>query len=295
MPDYGNVCIQCITMHAPPALPYALPIHSNSDSMAERIPDKEMKAEQKLSKEAERIRYVEKDLEWIVVKSVKDIDKNLPTKVDPRKVCWICAYSPSFQLEKELEILEIQDKNQESFEQDSSLSEEEEGVGAGSSDEDDKLSTFEKEGREIIDKYMSDVVSKKKRASAEDKKQFVSNLYALATKHGIVSGKWLVFPSTKHIDRKWRLIARETLRDNLGNAAKVSPCSEEYKSVICVYCEDFNDKPACEKVVRCLEELGIHISAPFKADAITRLGLYREDFQKLQIIGCWGLHYDLIG
>ena len=174
---------------------------------------------------------------------------------------------------------------------------EEDETNSSEEDEDVNLTSFKKEGNEIIDTYFSDVIKKKGVATPEEKKQFMSDLYQLATRYGQVTGKWMVFPRAGYeTDRKWRIIARDTIEGNLGCSAKVNPCRPGDKnSVICVYCNDFNNRAVCEKVVRRLEEIGMKIQSPFKADAITGLGLYREDYQKLQITGCWGLHYDLIG
>ena len=271
-------------------------------TMAERLvkPEDNSSSEFLPSKEASRIKREEEELVWLTVRSVKDINKALPSKIDYKKVCWICVDAPDDpQLQTnigELRLNEEDEKDEELPTKSVSIDDKEDETNSSEEDE-DNLSPFEKEGKEIIDTYFSDVIEKKGKATPEEKKQFMSDLYQLATRHGQVTGKWMVFPHAGYdTDRKWRIIARDTIEGNLGCSAKVNPCRPGDKNcVICVYCNDFNNRAACEKVVRRLEEIGMKIQSPFKADAITGLGLYREDYQKLQITGCWGLHYDLIG
>ena len=203
---------------------------------------------------------------WLRIDSLDKIEETLPSKTDCSRVFWISADAPK--------------SHPEVLNADGSSSEE----------------AFLEEGQKLIDDYFENVIQKKGMATPKDKKTFVEDIYKLATRHNQVVGKWLIFPrNSTEVDEKWRVIAKETIQGNLGHSAKVNPLSPGATCVICIYCSDFNDKDTCEKVLRRLEKIGFKISSPFKADAVTKLGLTTAEYRRLQISGCWGLHYDLIG
>ena len=62
--------------------------------MAERLVKPEDNPKFLPSKEALRIRREEDELVWLTVRSIKDINEALPSKIDYRKVCWICVDAP---------------------------------------------------------------------------------------------------------------------------------------------------------------------------------------------------------
>lgn len=101
-----------------------------------------------------------------------------------------------------------------------------------------------------------------------------SKLYAIAEKHGFVSGKWLLFPAPRNVDAVWAKIARATFERRLGTAAKVATNKGTGSTyVICVYCRDFTDREDVGRVLRVLrEDLGLTPVA-FKSDLFTMLHL----------------------
>jgi hypothetical protein len=132
------------------------------------------------------------------------------------------------------------------------------------------------------------------RVSNEEKAQFMRELYALATRYRVVSGKWMLFPQKDYVDADWAKVAVATAEGSLGVSSKVSPALNVTDSLlICVYCNDFNDRADCERVLKRLRTLGLR-STSFKPDALTHLNLYADDLKRLKLHKSWQLHKDLV-
>lgn len=126
----------------------------------------------------------------------------------------------------------------------------------------------------------------KQRASAEElatseRKAFMERLYELATSHGHVCGKWMVFAPLSVADALWADIVEANVAGKLGGCCKV--CAHNRVSdthLICVYCRDFNDVRECQRVLYNLHNIcaahGVRIIANFKADFLTALGVYKS-------------------
>ena len=203
-------------------------------------------------------------LGWYFVKSKEDLKSHLPTMEATFKYAWIGVQSSNPKAAKE-------DENPL------------------------RLVEFQRAGANAVQRYKRDVLFKKGKASQEDKKQFVQEIYDIAAEYRVTSGKWLLFPKREQADEWWTLIATAVLEGKLAANIKISPCPPGKKTaVICIYC-NFTDKSVCKETLDYLKELGMRVTAPYKADALTHLHLYSSDFKELQISGCWSMHYDLIG
>lgn len=114
-----------------------------------------------------------------------------------------------------------------------------------------------------------------------EKKKFMAFLYALATRHGHVCGKWMVFSPVPVVDDLWDDICEANRDGRLGGCCKVCTYNKASGThLICVYCRDFNDTKECQRVLYELHNIcapyGVRIIANFKADFLTALGVYKS-------------------
>lgn len=114
-----------------------------------------------------------------------------------------------------------------------------------------------------------------------ERKDFMGKLYDLATSHGHVCGKWMVFAPVDVADDLWADIYAANERGELGGCCKV--CAHNKVSdthLICVYVRDFNDVAECQRVLYNLHNIaanyGVRVIANFKADFLTALGVYKS-------------------
>lgn len=108
-------------------------------------------------------------------------------------------------------------------------------------------------------------------------------IFALARRTGVVSGKWMLFPSVREVDRAWASVSGATVRGELGIVAKVAThdvvADRENKKprLICVYTRDYEDREDVRRVLMGLMELGLvrRDDKPiyYKCDAFTHLQL----------------------
>ena len=96
-----------------------------------------------------------------------------------------------------------------------------------------------------------------------------------AQNYEIMSGKWLIFRQRDQIDDIWTMIEKETRKEELGIASKVSTLLQgKVRHVICVYTNNYLDKGDVFRVRENLRELGIDESLYYKPDIYTKLGIY---------------------
>lgn len=136
----------------------------------------------------------------------------------------------------------------------------------------------------------------KPRVPEEVKAEVIRALYSSAVRNGQTVGKWMLFPKVEEADDVWEKVALATSRGELGTSAKIAPCqdSSSNTTLICVYCDDFSDEVECKRVLEGIKALGLVVTAGFKADILTHLGLYGADFNKLQLGRHWKLHRDIL-
>lgn len=123
--------------------------------------------------------------------------------------------------------------------------------------------------------------------ATSERKAFMERMYDLATSHGHVCGKWMVFAPVSVVDALWADIVEANVAGRLGGCCKV--CAHNRVSdthLICVYCRDFNDVRECQRVLYNLHNIcashGVRIIANFKADFLTALGVYKSASPNVQ-------------
>ena len=81
-----------------------------------------------------------------------------------------------------------------------------------------------------------------------------------AQEHGVITGKWMLFPSSAKVNAVWQLVAEATISEQLGCGAKVATdggLGNDWPRLICVYTEDCSDHEDVERVLRKLAEMGL--------------------------------------
>ncbi|KJA28923.1 hypothetical protein HYPSUDRAFT_197059 [Hypholoma sublateritium FD-334 SS-4] len=121
----------------------------------------------------------------------------------------------------------------------------------------------------------------KKEVREQVQAEATEQLKKIATKHGYVCGKWLIFAPADKVDMIWSTIATSLVSGPLHSTsaflAKVSTSSSDENSrgqhIICVYLPDVYDKPAVTQVMKVL--LGKHGAtlSGVKADLYTTIGI----------------------
>lgn len=113
----------------------------------------------------------------------------------------------------------------------------------------------------------------------------VERLKELAKAHGMLSGKWMIFPTVGELAETWRTVVEAVLAGKLGSVAKVKPPMfmrpDEPSSVICVYTPNFLDAQDLTRVRSALRELGFIQRLSYKPDIYTALDIYARN--------AWGL------
>lgn len=114
------------------------------------------------------------------------------------------------------------------------------------------------------------------------------DILALAKEHGMVSGKWMLFPNERDVATVWRTVATAVIEGKLGNVAKVATDDEgKGARLICIYTKDFSDEVDVKRVVQEIKKLGLlpvdeARSIYYKCDAYTHLGIDASNEYKLQ-------------
>ena len=128
------------------------------------------------------------------------------------------------------------------------------------------------------------------------RKQLETDLLAAAKEHGVTCGKWMLFPHPDDVNSTWSRVATNTVKNELGIAAKVAALEGEPDKarLICVYTENFEDKKDVLRVLEKLLELGLCNRNGAIADG--RAIYYKTDaYTYLDIMGGneWGLKASL--
>lgn len=93
------------------------------------------------------------------------------------------------------------------------------------------------------------------------RRKLETDILQLASDTGIVTGKWMLFPSADNLDDTWAAVAGATAKGTLGIEAKVATASDDGASsrgrLICVYTKDFRDKEDLRRVLVRLIEIGV--------------------------------------
>lgn len=103
----------------------------------------------------------------------------------------------------------------------------------------------------------------------------VEALDELATKTGILLGKWLIYGDATQIDETWTKIAKAVFSGELGTSAKASTARQRQKRhVICVYTQNYLDLDDVKRVREKLREIGFAKTLCYKPDIYTYLNIY---------------------
>ena len=115
----------------------------------------------------------------------------------------------------------------------------------------------------------------------EHRRKFMARLYELAESANYTIGKWKIFTPAKVADEVWTAICKSNARGNLGGCVKIceyNPRSGAY--LVCVYVNDFTQVDECIRILHELERIcspyNVHVHANFKADFLTKLGIYHS-------------------
>ena len=121
-----------------------------------------------------------------------------------------------------------------------------------------------------------------------------NDLFDLARRTNVISGKWMLFPYPDHVDKLWTIIATATFEGTLGICAKVATRDENEDAnkprLICVYNTNFEDKDEIRGVLKRLRELAVVKDGPeeggrivyYKPDVWTHLGITSGNEWKLK-------------
>ncbi|KAL1968236.1 hypothetical protein VTN77DRAFT_2071 [Rasamsonia byssochlamydoides] len=115
------------------------------------------------------------------------------------------------------------------------------------------------------------------------RRQLERDIFAVAREAGVVTGKWMLFPTADRVDEAWAAVAEATVKGDLGVEAKVATDTTDDGAgggdssgrLIAVYTRDFEDKEDVRRVLLKLVDLGLvdEEKRPiyYKCDAYTYL------------------------
>ena len=126
-------------------------------------------------------------------------------------------------------------------------------------------------------------------AMRADRKWLEQSLVKLAQKTKVTTGKWMLFPTSAHVDNVWRQVVTATSEGMLGCSAKVATDDGSGKPrLICIYTEDFSNGEDVKRVLRQLQELRLVKNGPeeqgifYKCDAYTHLDIMNGNEYKIK-------------
>lgn len=95
--------------------------------------------------------------------------------------------------------------------------------------------------------------------------------------------QWMIKPTCDAVDAVWGRVVTALAAGVLGSSAKVSSESRKDHHVICVYVDQFWDDDEMMRVLRGLREhCGIREELEFKSDAVTLLGIRKDNAHSVQ-------------
>lgn len=141
-----------------------------------------------------------------------------------------------------------------------------------------------KRGSRLLDEFAAfrTAAGKGSRAVKPARERLEKALREVAGKTGVVTGKWMLFPSVEQLDQTWRAVVEGVVDNKLGTAAKVATGESDRDPsarLICVYTKDFSDVKDVRRVLDKLVEMGLVQSNGdargiyYKYDAYTHLGI----------------------
>ncbi|KAL4429376.1 hypothetical protein ABPG77_005150 [Micractinium sp. CCAP 211/92] len=142
-----------------------------------------------------------------------------------------------------------------------------------------------------LEERVDAAVDEWERLTASGRKPTAADVDALAAKHRILKGKWMLFArSGEEADAAWAVVARTVCGEParatpLCRSAKVSSASPDGSWVICLYTDNYQDRADVDRVCECLRAalppgLLQDKRLLYKPDILTHLGIYsRNEWQ----------------
>ena len=122
-----------------------------------------------------------------------------------------------------------------------------------------------------------------------DREWLEKSINKAARDKGVTHGKWMLFPSSNHVDEIWCSVAKGTLTGTLGCAAKVATDDGSDKvRLICIYTEDCFDQKDVRRVLERLKDMHLVRSGKgeqgiyYKCDAYTHLDIMSGNVYNLK-------------
>ncbi|GFF55479.1 UPF0696 protein C11orf68 homolog [Aspergillus udagawae] len=108
------------------------------------------------------------------------------------------------------------------------------------------------------------------------------DIFALARKTGVVSGKWMMFITADRVDRYWEAVVTGTVSGQLGDAAKVATDDGSGRPrLIAIYTRDYADRQDVKRVLEQMVDLGLvkpdERPVYYKCDAFTYLRIMSDN------------------
>ncbi|KAF2850243.1 DUF1917-domain-containing protein [Plenodomus tracheiphilus IPT5] len=110
----------------------------------------------------------------------------------------------------------------------------------------------------------------------QESKDLQQRIADLAVAHGVLSGKWMLFPKANQVNRVWAQVAQGVIDNRLGCSAKVATNDGNEERLLCIYTKDFRDVDEVSRVLAELETLGLLYHGRtlyYKHDAYTYLDI----------------------
>ena len=145
----------------------------------------------------------------------------------------------------------------------------------------------------ILEDYQNIILSTN-RIKKTIKTNFVENVFKVARKNNVSSGKWMLFVEEKYVDYIWKIVSENTVNGNLGCSAKVSAkesLMEGEKYLICIYGKEFWDKENIIRILNKIKSLGLYVRCAFKPDCWTYMGVNTAQLQMLRLTSPTNLAY----
>ncbi|KAJ3505233.1 hypothetical protein NLJ89_g7526 [Agrocybe chaxingu] len=105
----------------------------------------------------------------------------------------------------------------------------------------------------------------------------VDTVDQISKTNNVVTGKWMIFEESPKIDMLWGKILHFVTVERKKGVVKVSTCKEGEKHVICIYVNDYTNKPEVDALRKGLRSLGVKWRIGFKTDAYTHLNIYKDN------------------
>lgn len=164
-------------------------------------------------------------------------------------------------------------------------------------EEEEDLANFIAKGNELLGEFeekKSELEEEHDRSGAKTKtpltrklnahrRALEEDIFALARENGVVSGKWMLFPSVGRVDAVWKAVVEATVDGELEDGAKVATDAGDRRARgMMIYTRDYKDIEGVRRVLEKLVELELvnteqRMGIYYKADAFTYLRILGDN------------------